>query len=157
MAVRTNLFDLPARTKGMPAGRYERDDQRPSFSKMIRMNIILMFIALTMLMSVSLGCFFATSRTTVRGYVEYGGKPVEGATVTFGPTLGQETTLTGTDGKFTITASHHSMAMLELSVKKPRTAKQSGMVNREKIKFPSFLAPTEEIKVEMIGIIERTR
>ena len=57
--------------------------------------------AVAMLMSVSLGCFFATSSTTVRGYVEYDNKPIEGATVKFGPTGGETTATTGGDGKFT--------------------------------------------------------
>lgn len=120
-------------------------------------NIVSMSLVMGLLMSVSLGCFFATSSTTVKGYVEYDNKPVEGATVTFGPTLGEATTTTGPDGKFTITARHRPTAMLRLTVQKPRTPNELAMANREKIEFPGFWAPEEEIKVEMIGIFEGTR
>jgi hypothetical protein len=124
---------------------------------MLMKNIASMSIALAILMLVSFGCFFATSSTTVKGYVEYDDKPVEGATVTFGPTLGEATTTTGPDGKFTITAKHGPTSMLRLTVKKPRVSRELAMANREKIEFPGFWAPTEEIKVEMIGIFEGTR
>lgn len=120
-------------------------------------NTVSMSIALAVLMSASLGCFFATSSTTVKGYVEYDNKPIEGATVTFGPTLGEATTTTGPDGKFSITAKHGPLSMLRLTVKRPRTSKELAVANREKIEFPGFWAPEEEINVEMIGIFEGTR
>jgi hypothetical protein len=112
-----------------------------------------LLIGLTILALVSLGCVFSTSSTTVSGYVEYDNKPIEGAVVTFGPTLGEATVSTGADGKFTVTAQHRPTAMLRLAVRKPRVGRENELVNREKIEFPAFWAPKEAIKVEMIAIL----
>lgn len=107
--------------------------------------------AVLILVFVAGGCFFNTSSTTVKGVVMNYGKPVSGAEVTFGPTLGEVKVTTGADGKFTVTAKHRMTAMLRLTVKK------SGMGQREKVEFPGFAAPDEEIKVEMMDIFGATR
>lgn len=112
-----------------------------------------MTLSLALLACVSLACVFSTSSTTVSGYVEYDKKPIEGAVVTFGPTLGKTTTTTGADGKFTVTAKHRPSAMLGLEVRKPQVGKENELVNREKIEFPGFWAPTDEIRIEMIAIL----
>lgn len=113
-------------------------------------NSISLLAALSILVFVALGCL-PTSSTSVKGRVELDGKPVEGATVKFGPTLGEVTTVTGRDGRFELTAKHRFTAMLYLTVSKP------GIGQREKIEFPGFAAPDEDIKVEMITIIGSTR
>ena len=106
--------------------------------------------ALAVLAAVVSGCL-PTSRTTVRGRVVYNDKPVTGATVTFGPTMGEVSAVTGADGKFELTASHRPTAMLRLA------AAKEGMVQREKAEFPGFAAPDPEIEVEMIGVIAPKR
>ena len=113
-------------------------------------NLISSFTILSLLAAVSVGCM-STGSTTVRGRVVYDGKPVEGAEVSFGPTLGEATTRTGPDGKFELTARHRPTAMLYLKAAKP------GMGQREKVEFPGFAAPDSEIEIEMIGIIVPSR
>ena len=108
-------------------------------------------IAVAILSLMSLGCFFNTSTTTVKGVVWDYNKPVEGATVTFGPTLGEVSTVTGKDGKFELTVNHRFTAMLYVKASKP------GFGQREKVEFPGFAAPDEEVKVEMIAIIGGSR
>ncbi|MBK6751432.1 MAG: hypothetical protein IPG67_15895 [Acidobacteria bacterium] len=103
-------------------------------------------IAVGILALVSLGCL-NTSTTTVKGVVWNYDKPVEGATVTFGPTLGEVSAVTGKDGKFELTVKHRFTAMLYVKAPKP------GLGQREKVEFPGFAAPDEEVKVEMIAII----
>ena len=97
------------------------------------------------------GCIFPTSRTTVKGVVMLSGRPVSGAEVTFGGKLTEVRTITGPDGKFTLTARHRPTQMLELK------ASKTGYGQYEEIKFPGFAAPDGEIKVELIHIIPRTR
>ncbi len=99
----------------------------------------------------SLGCFFNTSTTTVKGVVWNYDKPVEGATVTFGPTMGEVSAVTGKDGKFELTAKHRYTAILYV---KPTKA---GLTQDEEVSFPGFAAPDKEIKVEMLGVIQPTR
>ena len=108
-------------------------------------------IAVAILVIMSLGCFFNTSTTTVKGVVWDYDKPVEGATVTFGPTLGEVSTVTGKDGKFELTVKHRFTAMLYVK------AAKAGLGQREKVEFPGFAAPDEEVKVEMIAIIGHTK
>ena len=108
-------------------------------------------IAVGIVLFVSMGCYFNTSTTTVKGVVWNYDKPVEGATVTFGPTLGEVSTVTGKDGKFELTVKHRFTAMLYVKASKP------GLGQRETVDFPGFAAPGEEIKVEMITIIGSSR
>lgn len=75
------------------------------------------------------------------------GKPVEGVEVTFGQTLGEVTMKTGADGKFTLTAKHRFTGMLTLK------AKKAGYSQREKIDFPGFAAPTDDIEIEMLKTV----
>lgn len=107
--------------------------------------------ALALIVVVGSGCIFSTSSTTIRGVVMNYDVPVEGAEVTFGPTLGEVTAVTGKDGRFTLTAKHRPTAMLRVTVKK------DGFAQREKVEFPGFAAPDEEVKVEMLKTIPRTR
>lgn len=111
----------------------------------------IMTAGLTITLLLSLSCFFATSSTTVKGVVMNYDKPVEGAEVTFGPTMGEEKVVTGPDGKFTITAKHRPMAMLRLH------AKKAGLGQDKTIEFPGFYAPTDEIKIEMLVLFTPTR
>lgn len=99
----------------------------------------------------SSSCFFATSSTTVKGYVHYDDKPVSGAEITFGPKFGEAKTTTSPDGKFTITVKHRPTAMLEVKVKK------AGYGQREEIKFPGFAAPSEQIDIELMTIFTPTK
>ena len=108
-------------------------------------------IAVAILSIMSLGCFFNTSTTTVKGVVRKYDKPVEGATVTFGPTMGEVSTVTGKDGKFELTVNHRYTAMLYV------VAKKDGLTQSEKIDFPGFMAPSEEIKVEMMTVFAPTK
>ncbi len=98
--------------------------------------------AMAILIAVGSGCNFSTSSTTVRGVVMNYDVPVEGAEVT---------AVTGKDGRFTLTAKHRPTAMLRVNVKK------DGLAQREKMEFPGFAAPDEEINVEMLTTFAPTR
>lgn len=106
---------------------------------------------LMMLVVTSLACFFSTSSTTIRGKVHYDDKPLEGVEVSFGATGSESKATTGADGKFTITVKHRPTAMLRVNVNKP------GYGQREKIEFPGFAAPSEEVDIELIAILQPTR
>ncbi|HVF48078.1 MAG TPA: hypothetical protein VNA17_10965 [Pyrinomonadaceae bacterium] len=106
---------------------------------------------LVILAATSLACFFSTSSTTIRGKVHYDDKPVEGVEVSFGAVGAESKVTTGPDGKFTITAKHRPAAMLRVNITKP------GYGQREKIEFPGFAAPSEEVDIELIAIIQPTR
>lgn len=108
-------------------------------------------MALAILITVGTGCIFSTSSTTVRGVVIKGDIPIDGAEVSFGPTLGEVTAVTGKDGRFTLTAKHRPTAMLRVNVKK------EGLSQSEKVEFPGFAAPDEEIKIEMLTTFAPTR
>ena len=108
--------------------------------------ILLLFASVTLS-----SCFLPTSSTTVKGRIVHQGKPVPDAQVKFGGTMAEVTTKTGPDGKFTLTARHRPTQMLTISVEKP------GLAQREELKFPGFAAPGEEIEVEMLTVIGRTR
>lgn len=110
-------------------------------------NKIVGFAALMLLVAVVSGCFFATSRTTVKGVVVNYEKRLEGVEVTFGPLLGEKKVTTDKDGKFEITVSHRPGAMLYL------TTKKKGYAQRERIEFPSFTASDEDLKVEMLETV----
>ncbi len=110
-------------------------------------NKLMALVAIGLILVVGAGCMFSTSSTTIIGVVDNYGKPVEGAEVSFGPTLGEVKTATGKDGKFTLTANHGPITMLYLKVNK------KGYAQREKIEFPGFAAPEEEIKVEMLETV----
>ncbi len=111
---------------------------------MNRINTIIIILAAIIIGS---GCMFSTSSTTINGVVMNYEKPVAGAEVTFGPTLGEVKTTTGPDGKFTVTAKHRATAMLYLK------AEKKGYAQREKIDFPGFYPPEGEVKVEMLETI----
>lgn len=102
------------------------------------------FASATLLGAVLLtsSCFFRTSSTTVRGYVNHDGKPVAGADVRFGGSGAEATTVTGLDGKFTVTVKNRPTQMLEVKVMKP------GFVH-DKVEFTGFDAPDKEIKIEL--------
>jgi hypothetical protein len=117
----------------------------------MRLNTTSSVFAILILVFVAGGCIFNTNSTTVKGIVIYDDKPVSGAEVWFGPTGGQVTTTTGPDGKFTLTAKHRMTGMLRLTVKK------AGMGQKDKVEFPGFAAPDEEIKVEMLTTFAPTR
>lgn len=108
-------------------------------------------IAIAILALMSLGCFFNTSTTTVKGIVWNYDKPVEGATVTFGPTMGEVSAVTGKDGKFELTAKHRFTAMLYVK------ATKAGLTQDEEVSFPGFAAPDKEIKVEMLAVINPSK
>ncbi|MBX3244359.1 MAG: hypothetical protein KF685_07865 [Acidobacteria bacterium] len=104
-------------------------------------------LALGILVIVGSGCFFNSCQTTAKGVVMNYGKPLENAEVSFGPTLGEVKAFTDKDGKFELTAWHRPTAMLYVTVKK------KGYAQREKIEFPGFASPGEEIRVEMLETI----
>ena len=106
---------------------------------------------LLVLVVTSLACFFSTSSTTIRGKVHYDDKPVEGVEVSFGATGSESKVTTGPDGKFTVTAKHRPTAMLRVNITKP------GYGQREKIEFPGFAAPSEDVDIELIKIFAPTR
>jgi len=108
-------------------------------------------IAVAILSIFSLGCFFNTSTTTVKGVVWKYDAPVEGATVTFGPTMGEVSMVTGKDGKFELTVNHRFTGMLYLKATKP------GLTQAEKIDFPGFATPNGEIKIDMMTVFTPTR
>ncbi len=111
-------------------------------------NTLSLSVAVLALCCVSLGCLFNTSQTTVNGVVvTSGGKPIEGAEVTFGGPLSPAKTVTGPDGKFTLTVKHRPTQMLRVN------ATKKGYGQMEKVEFPGFWAPKEEVKVEMIAIL----
>jgi hypothetical protein len=113
------------------------------------LNLSLCLICLVLL---NTACFFSTSSTTVKGFVvDTVGTPIPDAKILFGGTLGEVETQSDAKGFFTMTAKHRPGQMLRLKV----TKKGYGMM--EKVEFPGFAAPTDDIKVKMIHIIGSTR
>ncbi len=106
----------------------------------VRMKKQVAFSFLLAIVILTSSCFFNTSSTTVRGYVHYDGKPVSGADVRLTASGAEATTTTGLDGRFTISLKHRSTQMLEIKVLRP------GFVH-DKVEFPGFAAPEEEIKI----------
>jgi hypothetical protein len=95
-------------------------------------------------------CFFSTSTTTVKGYVvDTVGTPIPDAKILFGGTLSEVETKSDAKGFFTITAKHRPTQILRLNVTK------DGYGMMEKVEFPGFAAPTDDIKVKMIHILGR--
>ncbi len=109
-------------------------------------------LCLTCIIFLNAACFFSTSSTTVKGYVvDTVGTPIPDAKILFGGTLGEVETKSDAKGYFTITAKHRPGQMLRLNVTK------DGYGMMEKVEFPGFAAPSDDIKVKMIHIIGRTR
>lgn len=107
-------------------------------------------LCLACIIFLNTACIFSTSSTTVKGYVvDTVGKPIADAKISFGGTLSESETKTDEKGFFTITAKHRPTQMLRLN------AIKQGYGMREKVEFPGFAAPTDNIKVEMIHIIGR--
>ena len=92
-------------------------------------------------------CIFPTSSTTVKGYVRNYGKPLANADVSFGETGLTTKTTTDAKGFFTVTARHRPMQMLYLKVEK------KGYAMDEKVEFPGFAAPTDDVIVEMLETV----
>lgn len=115
-------------------------------------SLINLSLPLICLVLLNTACFFSTSSTTVKGYVvDTVGTPIADAKVVFGGTLSETETKTDAIGFFTITVKHRPTQMLRLNVTK------QGYGMREKVEFPGFAAPSDNIKVEMIHIIGSTR
>lgn len=109
-----------------------------------------LLLPLTCIIFLNTACFFSTSSTTVKGFVvDTVGKPIADANISFGGTLSEAETKSDSKGFFTITAKHRPTQMLRLNVTK------QGYGMRDKVEFPGFAAPTDNIKVEMIHIIGR--
>lgn len=109
-------------------------------------------LCLACIIFLNTACFFSTSSTTVKGYVvDTGGTPIADAKVVFGGTLSEVETKSDAKGYFTVTAKHRPTQILRLN------ATKQGYGMREKVEFPGFAAPSDNIKVEMIHIIGSTR
>lgn len=114
--------------------------------------LLIFTLILNGLIFMNAACFLPISSTTVKGYVvDGGGKPLADAKISFGGTLSEVETTSDAKGFFTITAKHRPTQMLRLNVTK------DGYGMREKVEFPGFTAPTDNIKVEMLQTIPRTR
>lgn len=117
---------------------------------MMKNKLLTHFLAIACLIIFGSSCFFSTSSTTVKGYVrDGGGKPLADVAISFGGTMFEAETKSDAKGFFTVTAKHRPTQILRL------TAKKDGWGMREKVEFPGFAAPTDDIKVEMIQIIGR--
>lgn len=92
-------------------------------------------------------CIFPVSSTTVKGYVRNYGKPLASADVSFGGAGMETKTTTDAKGFFTVTARHRPMQMLYLKVEK------RGYAMDEKVEFPGFAAPTDDVIVEMLETV----
>ena len=88
-----------------------------------------------------------SSNTTVRGKVQYDGKPVAGAEVRFGSNMNEATTTTNYDGLFIITATHRPSDVLELKVLKPG-------YTHDKIEFPASRTSDREFDIELKRIFD---
>lgn len=107
--------------------------------------------AVAILSILSLGCFFNTSTTNVKGKVVHSKKPVEGAEVSFGPTGGKVTMITGPDGAFDLTVNHRPTVILYLEAKKGTLAQS------EPLEFPGFMAPDNPRTIEMLTTFAPTK
>ena len=105
---------------------------------------ILVLLAVTLMLPTC-----RSSSTTVRGKVQYDGKPVAGAEVRFGPNMNEATTTTNYDGLFIITATHRPSDVLELKVLKPG-------YTHDKIEFPASRTSDREFDIELKRIFDPT-
>ena len=107
--------------------------------------------ALAIFITISSGCLFSTSKTTIKGRVVKDGKPVEGVKVIFtGRNLEEMYMFTGDDGRFIITLKHRPTSTLEV------TAEKSGLTQRWHVLFLPYEEPPDEVTVEMIDSVPAT-